>query len=331
GVLATEIPNAYKTTSTGKTSHMKGIGITPEALESNPVLFDLLFEMAWTTDVVNVELWLKDYIERRYGKYTDNAYNAWKVFNETAYAKRTHYHEGASESIINARPKFGVRSSALVGSITVLYDKIKFEEAVKLLLADYDELKDYPGYLFDLADYLRQVLANSAQEYYNKFVSLYNANDSAGFKLYADKFLNLIKLQEKILSTQRVFLVGTWIKYAKEEAFDDFSTDMFKLNSKALITTWGGLLQSEAGGLRDYSNRQWSGLTGDFYYGRWEMWINSLKNAIDTGTEPKNIDWFKFDWTWVINNKEYSSEPTNFSLKDLGNEVFTNFSYSKLI
>ncbi|WP_327445301.1 alpha-N-acetylglucosaminidase TIM-barrel domain-containing protein, partial [Clostridium tarantellae] len=42
GVLATEIPNAYKTTSTGKTSHMKGIGITPEALESNPVLFDLL-------------------------------------------------------------------------------------------------------------------------------------------------------------------------------------------------------------------------------------------------------------------------------------------------
>ncbi|MPQ44683.1 alpha-N-acetylglucosaminidase TIM-barrel domain-containing protein [Clostridium tarantellae] len=329
-VLATEIPKAYKTTSQGKESKMKGIGMTPEALGSNPVLFDLLFEMAWTEDEVNVDEWLKDYIERRYGKYTDNAYKAWQVFNETAYAKRTGYHEGATESVINARPRFDANSAALVGSTTVTYNKIQFEEAVKLLLADYEELKDNPGYLFDLADFLRQVLANSSQEYYKKFTSLYKANDKDGFEEYANKFLELIKLQEKILSTQDSLLLGNWIQDAKDVAFDEFSTDMFELNARALLTTWGGLKQSEDGGLRDYSNRQWSGLTGDFYYKRWELWINSLKEAMATGTQPENIDWFEFDWQWVLDDKEYTTETSNFSLKELGTEAFDKFAVSEI-
>ncbi|MGL5381468.1 alpha-N-acetylglucosaminidase TIM-barrel domain-containing protein [Clostridium sp.] len=327
--LATEIPKAYKATSTGKQSKMKGIGITPEATGTNPVIFDLMFEMAWTEEEVDIDTWLRNYVERRYGKVTDNAYEAWLILNETAYKRRTDYHEGAGESIINARPKFNVNSASTWGSAKISYNKMKLEEAVKLLLEDYDTLKDSPGYLYDLTDCLRQVLANSSQEYYKKFTSLYNTGDKEGFIEYADKFLELIKLQEELLSTNENFLLGTWIEDAKEIAFDDFSTDMFEINARALLTTWGAVKQSE-GGLHDYSNRQWSGLTGDFYLKRWEMWIDTLKTAIETGTTPQGINWFEWEWDWVRSNNEFTTKASDLDVKTIGNRIFEEFSVSEL-
>src|SRR5699024_4960674 len=48
--------------------HMVGIGITPEAINTNPLAYELLFDMAWTRDQINFRTWTEDYIERRYGK-----------------------------------------------------------------------------------------------------------------------------------------------------------------------------------------------------------------------------------------------------------------------
>lgn len=50
-------------------STMSGIGITPEATEITPVTFELLWEMAWRTEVPELETWLDAYVVRRYGVY----------------------------------------------------------------------------------------------------------------------------------------------------------------------------------------------------------------------------------------------------------------------
>lgn len=55
---------------------------------------------------------------------------------------------------------------------------------------------------------------------------------------------------------------------------------LYELNAKSLITTWGSYNQSETGGLHDYSNRQWSGLIGDFYKPRWELWVDERKKEL---------------------------------------------------
>ena len=70
------------------------------------------------------------------------------------------------------------------------------------------------------------------------------------------------------------------------------------MNAKMLVTTWGSYKQSEVGGLHDYSNRQWSGLIGDFYKKRWELWINERKKEL-CGNPCDKIDWFYFEWSWV--------------------------------
>ena len=84
---------------------------------------------------------------------------------------------------------------------------------------------------------------------------------------------------EEVLGTRKEFLFGTWTEHAKKlaEGDDDFTKDIYELNAKSLVTTWASYPQAESGGLKDYSNRQWAGLTQDFYKQRWTMWINQKR------------------------------------------------------
>ena len=54
--LSEEIPEAL-----AEAKHMKGIGITSEALEHDPVYYELLYEMGWETAPIDLDQWLYDY------------------------------------------------------------------------------------------------------------------------------------------------------------------------------------------------------------------------------------------------------------------------------
>ena len=107
---------------------------------------------------------------------------------------------------------------------------------------------------------------------------------------------------------------------------DDFTKELYEFNAKALVTTWGSKNQAEKGGLKDYSNRQWSGLIGDFYKARWQRWITARTNELSGTDYESNIDWFEWEWEWVRSNKEYPTTATPQDLKTLGAEILENYS-----
>ena len=49
------LPNVAKNPAIAmnESKYMKGIGITPEALENSPVAYELLFDMTWTKDPID--------------------------------------------------------------------------------------------------------------------------------------------------------------------------------------------------------------------------------------------------------------------------------------
>lgn len=49
------------------TSHMKGIGMTMEAMENSPVVYELLFDTNWSKDPIDYEAWIEKYRQRRAG------------------------------------------------------------------------------------------------------------------------------------------------------------------------------------------------------------------------------------------------------------------------
>ncbi len=48
---------------------MQGLGLTMEAIDNDPVMYDLMMENVWAGEVGTPDLdaWLRRYVERRYG------------------------------------------------------------------------------------------------------------------------------------------------------------------------------------------------------------------------------------------------------------------------
>ena len=327
--MAREIPKAFN-----NSNHIAGIGITPEASVNNPVLYDFLFETIWQDDAsrplteINLDTWLDDYAERRYGAASESANAAWDILKETVYKSNlNNLGQGAPESVVNARPALNIQAASTWGNAVVSYDKVLLEEAAKLLLEDYDLLKDSAGYQYDLANVLQQVLSNSAQEYQKKMAAAYRSGNLAEFEKNASIFLEIIDNMETVTATSEYFLLGRWVEQAKAlgKNADDFTRDLYEFNAKALVTTWGSYNQAESGGLKDYPNRQWSGLIGDFYKVRWERWITARTNELKGESYESSINWFQWEWEWVRSNTVYTAEATPADLEALGCEILEKF------
>lgn len=328
--VASEVARAANTAKC-----MAGIGITPEATFSNPVLFDLFFETVWSDTPehlppIEPDMWLAQYVRRRYGAESEAAMESFRLLRKTVYnPSLNHNGEGAPESVVNARPAFEIRSASSWGTAVIGYDKHEFERAVRLLLEDYDALKQSDGYLFDLADCLKQMLSNTAQEYHHTMVQAYREKNLTVFDDYSARFFQLISLTEQVLGTRREFLLGTWLRGAQKlaEEADDFTRDLYEFNARALITTWGAIRQANEGGLRDYSNKQWAGLTHDFYRPRWEKWIALRRAELTGGQKDRRSekeqaeDWFHMEWKWVLGRNPYPAEVNGLDLKELAQQA----------
>ena len=330
-VLATKIPQAYNSNR-----YMRGIGITPEAIDNSPIVYELLFDMTWEQDPVDYRAWTRSYIERRYGGTDAKIQEAWDILLDTAYKHVDgEYYQGASESIMNARPSDNkIGSASTWGHSDIDYDKKEFERAAQLFIESYDTYKDSEAFRYDFVDVMRQVLANAFQEYQPLAGDAYKQRDAERFELLANQMLEMLDAQDRMLSTSSDFMLGTWIENARTllEDADDWTADLFELNARSLITTWG---LEKNGSLIDYSNRQWSGLTGSYYKPRWESWANARKKALEDGGSAQDLNWFTFGWEWANRKSDqdddgFATKPAADDPKALAEQIMENYSVTAM-
>ena len=335
-VIASDPINTYNSTN-----NMKGIGITAEALENSPVMYELMFDTTWSEGPIDYNAWVEKYAQRRAGGNSDSLQEAWDILLETAYADKGIYYQGAAETVINCRPGDTFYSASTWGHSNILYDKEKLDRALVLLAENYDEFKDSPAYRYDLADVAEQVLCNAAVEYHSLMVQAKNAGDADKFKALSQEFLKLIDLSDQILSITDEFMLGTWIEAARTmiPGADDWTKDLMEFNARSLITTWGG---ERVGSLKDYSNRKWAGLTSSFYKERWEIWIrNRIAELEGTAKDPDDVraesNWFMWEYQWVNRKSDddngaygFSTTPSDANLKELAMTAYDDFSYTNL-
>ena len=303
------------TKANSESNHMKGIGITPEGTLLNPVNYDLFWEMAWESEAKDTETWLKEYITRRYGEYSQNSWEAWKILLSTAYGANNEdgsakYHTGNVNCITNMRPSFS--PEIVIGDYKLTYDPTKFEKATSLLMNDFDKFKNNECYIYDVVDILRQTLANSQVEFFERINEAYSTKNYEIFKKYKDKLLNSILLIDEIAGFEKDSLYGTWISKASNfyndsrnsKTYDDYSKDMMIINAKAIVNIWSSKT------LQTYAHRQYSGLERDYNYPMWKLWLDRLDTAIETGNfvaPSSNQDYFNIGWNVVTNNEDYST------------------------
>ncbi len=282
---------------------LKGIGLTMEAIEQNPVLYELMTDHTWRDTPINLNLWLKQYIKNRYGNTSKDIEDAWSILVKTVYNGKI-IRDGA-ESIIVSRPTFeGYRRWART---KLNYAPEDLLPAWDLFIKSISTSKQYDGYLYDLVDLTRQVLANYALPLQQQITVAYNNNNKEMFEQYSLEFITLIEDMDRLLATQKDFMLGPWIADARSCGFTPEEKDLYEQNARDLITLWGDANNR----LHEYSCRQWSGLFNDFYKPRWEQFFAQVRK-----------DWHQFDqkafdekikqweWQWVVSNNEFPVEPT---------------------
>ncbi len=291
----------------GTYANIKGIGATPEGIEQTPVLYDALFELPWRAAAPDPASWLKDYTVARYGVENAGVQTAWEKLRTSALNCETTL-QGPVEAVLCARPALAVSAVSSWGGTNIFYDAQEVARAARLLL---EASLSGENYTYDLTDISRQALTDYGYYLLKAVNEAYTAGDKAAYSTRRDLYLQLILDLDGLLNTNRNFMVGRWTRLARgiaDEGAGATEADRRWLeldNARTLITTWGDRSQSEGGGLRDYSYREWGGMMKDYYYPRWKTFFDNLESG--TG-QP---DWFSTDWAWAHNaSLSYTDVPS---------------------
>ena len=295
-----------KTSSFGKT--MKGVGMTMEGSENNPVMFELLCELPWRPARFDKDEWLKNYTVARYGKADKAVQDAWLLLSNTIYncpAKNTQ--QGTHESVFCGRPDYDVYQVSSWSEIEPYYKPEDIIRAAGIMLSAADRFKGNYNFEYDLIDIVRQAVAEKGRLVYPIMIDAYKAGEKELFAASSQRFLDLILLQDKLLAARPEFKVGTWIEKARNLGTTPEEKDLYEWNARVQVTTWGNRVAADEGGLRDYAHKEWNGLLRDFYYNRWKVWIDRQKAQLN-GAPVKAIDFYAIEEPWTKQTNPYSSQ-----------------------
>lgn len=295
--------------------NMVGTAVFTEGMDTNPFAFDLFTEMAWRRAPVDLPQWTADYVRRRYGAADPHALAAWKILLHTAYDIRidkvefNSERDAAQESLFDAQPSLTTNRASHWSPEAMRYDPQAFARALPEMLEVAPDLRTSATYQYDLVDIARQTLANESRVLLPQIRTAYDTKDRTRFEALTARWLQLMQLQNRLLASNRAFLLGRWL--ARVPAWASSPDELARLNhdARSILTTWGERKASEGAELHDYGNKDWAGLTRDYYLPRWQRYFASLDTALRTGQPAKPIDWYAMGDTWNHGKQVYATEP----------------------
>ncbi len=320
-----------------KNNNCQGIGATPEGTETNPILYDMLFELPWMSSNPGADNWLKEYAYSRYGINPEDAANAnaleaLKNLKKSVWDCRVNQ-QGTSEAVILARPNWTINKVSSWSTSAIYWDTQDVLLAADQLYSVKDLVTANGGqdgianYNYDFIDVVRQAMVDYAAQ----LLPLINAargNDAEYTRLY-QLYLQLMLDLDEMLSYDENFKLERWTSLARNIADEVTGTtendrNWLEWNARTQVTVWSNGNTD----LHDYSNRCWAGLIKDFHYWRWKYFFENNGNAPSGG-------WFSgFEYPWTVDfNEVYSyagdySEvviPTDMTATEKAAETFGNY------
>lgn len=292
-----------------------GVGIVPEGSFNNPVVFELLSDIAVRGEVpADIDTWLKGYIEARYGKCTPKIFEGWKILLDTVYSYTAK--EGPINSALPARPRFGdfIKARFWASNMAIPYDNAKLLEALKLFDSKSGIFGKKATFRYDYAEIYRQVVDNLSHAVYSKLNETWVAKDKAAFNDAAADFMRLFALCDarftrfpKHKKDAELFSqsLKKWISDAQKYGSQKSDKEYLKQCAELLVTRW---VPKPGTNLDDYAFRQWIGLTTPYYGARWKMFFDAVNEALDSETEfdqkAFNQKLNEFEASWTSTGKE---------------------------
>lgn len=309
GKLQHVVDGYYKARQSKFASTLKGVGLTMEGIENNPIMYELVSELPWRNNKFGWQEWLNSYVEARYGNINNTkVHDAWMLLARSVYgASDKVLEQGCHESVLCARPALDVYQVSSWSEMEEFYNPDDVIRAAQLMVEASYEVKANANFRYDLIDITRQAIAEQARYVYAEIVAAYKAKDRKMFDYTTKRFLDILLQQDRMLSSMPDFMVGGWIRSARNLGTNAQESDHYEWNARVQITTWGNRNAAEKGGLREYAHKEWNGVLADFYYPRWKAYFEALAATFD-GKPMKNIDFYAMDEAWTLKHNAYPYE-----------------------
>ncbi len=311
--------------------NVRGVGFMMEGFSHNPLLYELMFELAWRGDIDlpltpgrhafhprprltsekmrtrwnaslpeergGLQSWVRDYTHFRYGKANADAEKAWEILRTKIYSSGAATWGPAKIAI-----SFPVKQKK-----KMQYPVDALADAWGSLLAAHKELGGVETYRHDLVNVARETLVNHATSLYDKVSAAYEAKDAAAYRRASKEFLELLHDLDELLATSDQFLLGQWLEDAKRWGKTPAERAQLEWNARRILTLWG-----KGEKLRDYAWKEWSGLIDGFYAKRWEIFFQRQQEALESGkpfdADACGAELFKFEDDWTKQSDRYRAK-----------------------
>ncbi len=287
GDLSLYAAGASRAENSSEKKNLVGFTNSGEGLENNNVIYELLTDVAWTKDSVNLDNWLHDYSINRYGAYPEKMKESWDLLRKSCYKNLVDH------------PQMGWQTGKC-GFGRVNRDP-EFFKAVELFLTSGEQFGQSSNFQADAIERAALVLGLKADEWFVAASKAYKAGDTVLGDKAGGRGLELLTELDRLMESHPLNRLDRWLAFARSHSNDPTLQQFYESNARQIITVWGPPVN-------DYSCRVWSGLVRDFYRERMKLVLESLK----TGQPFDKNTW---ELAWVSGSGVSAIKPYDYPLK----------------
>ncbi|XP_057978586.1 alpha-N-acetylglucosaminidase isoform X4 [Malania oleifera] len=303
---------------TSENSTMVGVGMCMEGIEQNPVVYELMSEMAFRNERVEILDHNTDFIVKfpdwdpslKSRSEKTKAYTIHKPF--TLPWNRRFLFEDAHFTL--SQPHLWYSTQEVIG-------------ALRLFLDAGNDLAGSSTYRYDLVDLTRQALSKLANHEYLNAVTAFQQKDVKSLTLHSENFVQLIQDIDALLASNDNFLLGTWLESAKKMAKNPSEMKQYEWNARTQVTMWLDNTKNNQSKLHDYANKFWSGLLRGYYLPRASTYFNYLSKSLKENENFKLEEWRE---EWISFSNKWQEEAGSYPVKAEGDSLaISNALYEK--
>ena len=272
-----------------------GFGFAPEGIENNEIIYELLSDVGWANEEINLNNWIEGYCMDRYGVYPEKMKKAFTYFNTSCFGSFTDHPRSTYQFRPDTKNRGSVNKSA------------EFGKGVQLFLASRNDCKNSKLYEIDAIEFTCQYLGLEADKL---LVEFQETGENNYFLL--NEALKIMADIDRLLESHPNWKLYNWTNNARNWGDTTKEKDYYEANARRLITTWGGWVN-------EYAAKTWSGLIRDYYIPRWRLYYDAKKSGIP-------FDMLAWEEKWINSSGISKIEPFENPL-EMAVELFTKYSH----
>ena len=285
GVLEFYANNHLEALNSPNKGKLSGIGMSPEGVENNEVLYELMAAAGWSDKKVDLMPWLLEYSRSRYGKSVPEIEQFWQGMLKSVYGSFTDH------------PRYNWQNNGPggAGKGSIRYNE-DFFRGIEAFASAHHKLGKSELYRADLMELSAAYLGARVEQLIIASEQAWQMGDEAKSKKLEEQIETLMLTMDRLLSEHPTQRLELWLERARKKGNTPTLKDYYERNARRIVTIWGPPVN-------DYSARIWSGLIRDFYLPRRKAAISKRFDA------SADNDWRKWERNWA--EKERGLSPAN--------------------